>query len=608
MGVIHVLPPMVANAIAAGEVVERPASVVKELVENSVDAGAHRVTVEVEKSGLALIRVTDDGVGMSREDAALAFERHATSKIASASDLEHITTMGFRGEALPSISAVSRVKLLTLPKQSQEGTEVRVEGGSFPKVSPGAARPGTIVEVQELFYSVPARRKFLKSLAGEAAAIGDVVSSLALAHPSVHLRYFADGREVLNAPPAAEPLDRIMAVLGMDVADEMIPVQARDGGTSLTGHLSRVSLTRSSPADQYFVVNGRPVRSKALSAAVRGAYKGRVMVGRHPIVVLRLDVPPEDIDVNVHPAKTEVRFKNEKGLAAFVEEALGGELSAHAKVAAGPLRSRAPALGPLEERALADPHENAPAPARPSTGPAQVAAHQTALAQVAHGLDRVAPPAALAKIQEAFAAAKAQAGRPTMPPLEPLGQIANKYILARAPGGLAIVDQHAAAERYTYEKLGDELASGAVEVQQLIDPIVLTLHPREVDLALERSAALRAVGFDVERFGARELKVSAVPALLHDHADATLLHDILSEALVDAGPSPDEELRDRIVAVSACHYSLRAGEAVDFRGMAKVIENLYRCRNPFHCIHGRPTVILTSVEDLDKMFKRTGPA
>jgi DNA mismatch repair protein MutL len=245
---------------------------------------------------------------------------------------------------------------------------------------------------------------------------------------------------------------------------------------------------------------------------------------------------------------------------------------------------------------------------RPATGPAQVPAHQSALTALAHGLDRLAPPESLARIQQAFEAAKSAAARPTMPKLEPLGQIGNKYILARTPAGLAVVDQHAAAERYTYEKLGDEMAQGAVEVQHLIDPIVLTLHPREVDMAVERAPSLRAVGFEVDRFGARELRVSGVPAILHDHADARLLHDILSEALVEAGPSPDEELRDRIVAASACHYSLRAGQAVDFRAMARVVENLYKCRNPFHCIHGRPTVIVTSIEDLDKMFKRTGPA
>jgi len=222
--------------------------------------------------------------------------------------------------------------------------------------------------------------------------------------------------------------------------------------------------------------------------------------------------------------------------------------------------------------------------------------------------ERVASPQALAKIQEAFEAARSGAARATLPPLEPVGQIGDKYILARTPAGLAIVDQHAAAERYAYESLGDALAAGAVESQLLIDPVVLSLHPREVDLAVERARDLKAVGFEVERFGPRELRVAAVPAMLGDHADAGLLHDILSEALQDVGPSPDEELRDRLVAVTACHYSLRAGEAVDFRAMARVIENLYKCRNPFHCIHGRPTVIVTSIEDLDKMFKRTGPA
>jgi DNA mismatch repair protein MutL len=611
MGIIRVLSPQVANAIAAGEVVERPASAVKELVENSVDAGAHRITVEVERAGLALIRVSDDGSGMSRDDAELAFQRHATSKVASADDLHRITTMGFRGEALPSIAAVARVRLLTRSQGGDEGTEVRVEGGGRAEVAPGAARPGTVVEVRDLFYNVPARRKFLKSLAAESAAVGDIVSSLALAHPSVHFRYFSDGREILNAPPAAEPLDRVLAVLGMDVADEMVPVDANDGPLSLSGLTSHVSLTRASPSDQYFIVNHRPVRAKALQAAVKSAYKGRVMVGRHPIVVLYLDVPPDEVDVNVHPTKAEVRFRDEKRHGSLVEQALRAVLELHARVAAGPLKTR-PVGGGFEPPAPGVPRERAASAggsvSQSTPAPAQAVLHQRQLAEVAHGLERVASAQALAKIQEAFEGAKAGAGRATLPPMEPVSQIGNKYILARTPAGLAIIDQHAAAERFAYETLGDALSSGAVESQQLIDPVVLLLHPREVDLALERTQDLKAVGFDVERFGPRQLRVLAVPAMLGDHADAALLHDILSEALQDVGPSPDEELRDRLVAVTACHYSLRAGEAVDFRGMARIIENLYQCRNPFHCIHGRPTVIVTTIEDLDKMFKRTGPA
>jgi len=604
MGTIKVLPPKVANAIAAGEVVERPASAVKELVENSVDAGARRVTVEVERAGLALIRVTDDGSGMERDDAALAFERHATSKIRSASDLERISTMGFRGEALPSIAAVARVRVLTRTAEASEGTEVRVEAGGQAIVAPGAARQGTLIEVQELFHNVPARRKFLKSQAAEGSAIGDTVAALALAHPEVHLRYFADGREVLNAPPAADTLDRILAVLGMAVADEMVPVEAREGPWALAGHTSRVGLTRSSAADQYFIVNGRPVRSKALASAVRLAYKGRVMVGRHPVAVLRLELAPEEVDVNVHPAKAEVRFRDEKGLSTFVEGALAATLQSQAAVATGPLRGRASGGAEGAPRlALPTAHAETAAPA-----PAQAPPYQSALAEVALGLDRLEPQAAAERLRASFEAARKQGRRPTVPWLEPLGQIGNQYIVARTPEGLAVVDQHAAAERYTYEALGDSLAAGSVEVQRLIEPVVIELHPREVDLAVERAGALKAVGFEVERFGARQLRVESVPALLADHADAGLLHDILTEALHDAGPSPDEELIDRVVAVSACHYSLRAGEAVDFRGMARVIENLYKCRNPFHCIHGRPTVIVTPLADLDRMFKRTGPA
>ncbi len=599
MGVIKVLPPKVANAIAAGEVVERPASAVKELVENAVDAGARRITVEAEAAGLVLLRVTDDGSGMGQDDAVLAFERHATSKIRDASDLERVATMGFRGEALPSIAAVSRVRLVTRPGGQEGATEVRVDAGGAAQSTSAGARPGTTVEVQELFYNVPARRKFLKSQAAESAAIGEVVAALALAHPSIHFRYFADGREVINAPPAVDALDRILAVLGMAVADAMVPVSAKDREVRLTGHISRVSLTRASASDQYFIVNGRPVRSKALAAAVRTAYKGRVMIGRHPVVVLRLSLPPDAVDVNVHPAKAEVRFRDEKGLAALVEATLRAALESHAATAAAPLRSTPVrrAEGTAPDVDVHDVH-----------APAQAPPFQAALTELAHGLDRIADRGSLERLQRAFDEARAAPGRPTPPRMEPLAQIGNKYIIARTAEGLAVVDQHAAAERVTYEALSDALSSGAVEIQELIEPVVLELHPRAVDLAVERVSALKAVGFEVERFGARQLRVSSVPAMLADHADASLIHDILAEAIEAAGPSPDEELIDRIVASSACHYSLRAGESIDLRRMAKVIEDLYRCRNPFHCIHGRPTVIVTSIEDLDRMFKRTGPA
>jgi DNA mismatch repair protein MutL len=596
MAAIRVLPPQVADAIAAGEVVERPASVVKELVENAVDAGAERITVDVEGAGLVLVRVLDDGHGMPAEEAPLAFVRHATSKIASVLDLERIHTMGFRGEALPSIAAVARVRLLTRAPGADEGTEVRVEGGSAPDVRPGPARPGTVVEVRELFYNVPARRRFLKSPAAEAASIGEAVSALALAHPQVHLRYFLDGREVLNAPPAADPLDRVLAVLGMSVADQMLPVAKARGARAVQGHVSRATLTRATTADQTFIVNGRPVRSKPLLSAVRAAYKGRTMVGRHPIVVLRLDLPPEEVDVNVHPAKAEVRFREEKAVLDLVEGALRDVLEREAAAPAGPLRTQAVFAA-----------ETAPAVRAEAAAPA-FATHQAALTAIAEGLERHPPPESMGLIQAALEEARAKAPRATLPPLEPIGQIGNKYLLARTPGGMAVIDQHAAAERYSYELLGQAMARGAVDIQELIDPVMLTLHPREMELAKERQGDLAAVGFRVEPFGPRQVSVASVPAILHDHADAQMLHDILTEALQDTGPSSDEEMRDRLVAITACHYSIRAGEALDARGMAKVVENLYRCRNPFHCIHGRPTVVVTSLEDLDKMFKRTGPA
>ncbi|BDG60001.1 DNA mismatch repair endonuclease MutL [Caldinitratiruptor microaerophilus] len=617
MGLIRVLDERTANQIAAGEVVERPASVVKELVENSLDAGARRITVEVAGGGRELIQVVDDGCGMGPDDARLALERHATSKIASAEDLRRIRTLGFRGEALPSIASVSRLVLRTRPRDRLEGTCVRVEGGGPPEVEACGCPPGTAVEVRDLFYNTPARLKFLKTDATELGRITEVVGRLALASPGVVFRLRAGPAELLTTPGTGDLLATVHAVLGREVARALVPVEWEGGGVRVWGYAGLPQLVRAGRAHQLFFVNGRSVTDRVLRFAFEEAYRNAIPEGRHPVAVLFVAVDPEEVDVNVHPAKAEVRFRNERAVRAAVYQAVREALAAHAGLAPRGFGSGyGPAPGP------------APPPGAPSAAPLQRAfpAFPSAVREVAAGAARPAPPAAAASAdggpgpdllsrEEAERAAlgyPAPGQEPRTPAdlirsLRPLGQVHRTYIACDGPEGLYLVDQHAAHERVYFERVLRELESRPVAVQLLLFPATLELTPARWALWTSVADILRDAGIHAEPFGRQTLRITAIPDGVPEAHAVRLVADLLDRLAEEDLPSATVERRRRAVAaLAACRAAIKANDPLAPAEQQALLDALAACEHPGECPHGRPTLILVSRAELERRFGRRG--
>ncbi len=573
MSRIRVLDRAVAERIAAGEVVERPAAVVKELVENSLDAGARVVTVEVERAGLRLIRVSDDGCGMDPEDAPLAVQRFATSKIFSVADLERVATYGFRGEALPSIAAVSRLELVTRPPTADGGTRVVVVGGGPPVVSAAGTAPGTVVTVTDLFANTPARRKFLKSPAREFALISDAVQRLALAAPTVTFRLRHDGREVL-VYPAADPEDRLAQVLGRDLASAMLPVRGGGGEVAVGGWVVRPEHARAGRQVDYIFVGGRPVHSRMLSRAILQGYAELLPAGRFPTAAVFLWVDPSLVDVNVHPRKLEVRFTDEHRVFAAVvravREALGRPQGLRPVPAVPVGASGLPAAAVGEARSRADPG------ARPPEAPAAEAG-------------------AVAEVQPLY---PRPAGR--LPPLRLVGQMLATYVLAEAPDGLVLVDQHAAHERVLYERLLREAGTGSA-AQLLALPVPVDLTASEMAVLDEFLPAATALGFLIEPFGETTVLVRGTPAVLSRGAPEDLVRRALG-AMVDLHRG-DEAVR-RLAIATACHTAVRAGDVMTAEEMEALLRDLAATQDPFTCFHGRPTMVWVSRQTLEHWFLR----
>lgn len=563
MGRVRVLPEEVARRIAAGEVVERPASCVKELVENSLDAGARRVTVEIVDGGARLIRVADDGCGMSREDALTALERHATSKISSVEDLSCIRTLGFRGEALPSIAAVSRFVLVTRRPEDLVGTRVTVEGGP-PRLEEVGCPPGTSVVAADIFYNLPARRKFLRSAATEAGRTSEVVTVFALANPGVAFGLSHNGRRVIDCPAAASLEERVAALFGSDVAERLLPVEAEEEGVRVWGLASRVDLTRATRSMQRFFVNGRPVQDRVISHAVFSAYENRIPPRRHPVVVLFVELDPSGVDVNIHPSKLEVRFRDERAVHRAVRHALLSALSgprAHADLPAEALEA------PVSLSSL-----GADAPLIPKVG-AFLQGEQTSLA----------PPG------------------PERTRVSVLGQVDDTYIVARDEGGLLIIDQHALHERMLFDELTAAAREGAPQVQQLIIPAQVELPPEQVPLLLQALPQLARLGLEVEEFGGNAFVVRSVPACAGDAEPAVLLSEVL-ERLAEGG-GEGTALLSLAAEGLACAAAVKAGQPLSFEEMEALVSGLTD-ELVASCPHGRPAVVRLSSEELARRFGR----
>ncbi|MGH2453359.1 MAG: DNA mismatch repair endonuclease MutL [bacterium] len=567
MSRIHVLDQHVADRIAAGEVVERPASVVKELVENSLDAGAHSITVEILGAGLALIRVSDDGAGMDPDDAALAVRRFATSKIGAADDLERIATFGFRGEALPSIAAVSRLALNTRPPAADAGTRVESEGGSAARISVSGTAPGTVVMVESLFFNTPARRKFLKSAAREFALIAETLQRLALAAPAVAFRLRHEERETF-AYPAADPEERLAQVLGRDLGAAMVPLRREGSGLSVSGWTVRPERARPGRPIEYLFVNRRPIQSRLLSRAVAQGYAELLPVGLAPVVVLFLDIAPAAVDVNVHPRKHEVRFGDEHRVFVAAQRAVRDAL-----VAPGALRA-APDL-------------------------AAVAVGGALASAIASTIAEPAPLYAGTTLTGAPPALPVEEGR-RLPALRPLGQILRTYLLAEAADGLVLIDQHAAHERILYERLLRR-AGGPQAAQALTAPVPVELSAEEMGVLDEFLPASVRLGFALEPFGGSTLLVRAIPAALRRQAPDRLLHRVLG-ALLEPG-SGDGAVA-RLAIATACHTAVRAGDPLTEAEMTGLLADLEATEDPFTCFHGRPTMVWVSRPTLERWFLR----
>ena len=605
---IAILPEKLANQIAAGEVVERPASVVKELVENALDAGATRIEITIRNGGKTEIRVADDGHGMGKEDALLAIDRHATSKIHSQADLAAIRTLGFRGEALPSIASVSRFSLETAEREG-DGTRVLVTAGQIAGVEECARRRGTTVSVRSLFFNVPARAKVLRSTASENRAIGEVVATLALAQPHVAFTLDSGARDVLVLAATSTVAERVSALWGGDAADELIPVAHRAGGVAVTGLVQRPHSSRPGGRRAYLFVNGRAFGDRALVKAVDRAYRTTVPQGVYPSLFLFLEVPDGEVDVNVHPAKAEVRFRDRIGVERAIEEAVRGALAGLESTPS--IGTRAPQPEPIPYAFPSGGVGRVREEARPWGAAAQGPSAEGA-APVSAG-EPFEPQIALFVAGGAAAAPASPAPQPAVPGAELLGpaaamwQVHNTYILAETRQGLILVDQHSAHERVLYEEIVRGFDSGEAVSQRLLFPITLRLSPAEYALVEQVSGVLERAGFEVEPFGGRAIIVHSVPNP-HPYFDAErCLREVITE-LTEGSPLVESARtqHQRIALSMACKGAIKAGQKLTQREMSELFDRLFATELPYHDIHGRPTVIQLSLAELHRRFGRSG--
>ncbi len=657
MGRIHVLTDQVANQIAAGEVVDRPASVVKELLENALDAGATRIRIEVEGGGRKLIRIVDNGCGMMRDDALLAFERHATSKLRTSDDLLSIATLGFRGEALPSIASIARLEMDTRATEEAAGTHLEIVGGRMHRVEDAGLPPGTTIAVRDLFFNTPARRKFLKSETTELAHVTALVTHYALAHPDKHFELHSATHALLQASPVAQPADRIFQIFGKDTLDQLLPVAAEidlervglpapppwkqdedyqppvPGHLRLSGFTSKPELEKLNRNSIYSFVNRRLVRDRLLLHAVSEAYRNILPPTSFPVVLLFLELPPEEVDVNVHPAKTEVRFRQPGFLHDFVRDTLRNKLI-QARPAMGFLNAlqahpvASPSLIPAISTLPGSPdgEESAPAPAAEDADAFSLA--PPTLPPVPQRLDfggflqddpihASAPPSAPA-LSGALATAILEAdGVATaveepgdavtlnaLATLKPLGQLRESFILATNEEGLWIIDQHVAHERVLFEKVLREREVERVQRQRLLMPMLLDLTPAQMVAFAEIAAELERNGFEAEPFGPRTLAIKAAPAGLEGRELERMLVEVLEqrdrldqrENLVTA--------RNRIAASIACHAAIKINMPLDPERMSWLLRELARTQHPTSCPHGRPIALRYSWKDIERAFHR----
>jgi DNA mismatch repair protein MutL len=653
MGRIHVLPEHVANKIAAGEVVERPASVVKELLENSLDAGSTRIKIQIEAGGKKLIQITDDGCGMVRDDALLAFERHATSKIKNAEDLLNISTLGFRGEALPSIASVSRLRLETRASDQDSGTIVEINGGKIFRVEEAGLPAGTSITIRDLFFNIPARKKFLKSESTELSHIASLVTHYALAHPDKHFELHSATNAVLVAPPVAGQSERVYQVFGRDVLDQLISVAAEQplarvglpqpppwrreeeeedaasanpGNLRVHGFISKPEIQKLNRNSIYTFVNGRLIRDRLIQHALTEAYRNILPPTVFPVVLLLLELPNAELDVNVHPSKTEVRFRQQSVMHDFLRDSVRAalmkarpvpqfvtEIRAHAtaspSLTPGARAATAEAVGGWNSFGATAPEGFAlqalPQPviaerfhfSEGITVEANAAIPVARFPQQTFGGDRCAPPLG-EELEPAGDAA------PSLSSLKPLGQLRESFILAVNHDGLWIIDQHVAHERVLFERVLRQRSQQQVESQRLLMPIVIELTPAQQAVFAEISDELQKNGFETEPFGARSIAIKIAPAGVQAGEVEHMLHELLDQFSREEQALNLEQIRGRIAASIACHAAIKVNMPLEQNKMEWLLAELAKTECPMSCPHGRPVVLRYSMKDIQKAFKR----
>lgn len=618
MATIQKLPPGVVNKIAAGEVIERPASVVKELMENAVDAGAQRIDVSVEKGGADLIRVADDGSGISSDQLQLAIESHATSKIYDAEDLFRVTTLGFRGEALASIAEISHLTLRSRIATSSSGVELEVHGGERMEQVPVGCPVGTTLEIRNLFFNTPVRRKFMKTTQTEMGHISETFNRIALAHPERHFSLRHNQRVVHDLAPVSNWTERIAALFGRDLAESLIEVESCDEATRFTGYVADPSVNRGNNRLQYLLLNGRYIRDRSLQYALGEAYRGLLLTGRFPVAFLQLEVPPDIVDVNVHPTKLEVRFQDgarlyRQLLSGIRNKFLTLDLTPRASSDGEGAGAHDPAKAAHHQQELRDwatgQLANSSRPAEAPLAGQPLTSEVPAFRPFGDDLSR-----SCNEMLTSTGSEHAEEDRSTPVPLSALSegasslpgvQVHNRYLITESEDGVVVIDQHALHERVLYEQIRERVLAGSLEVQKLLIPQSVSLLPAEAAAVLEQRETLERLGISIEPFGGDTVLLSSHPAMVTRPDPAELLRQVADELVEGQRQPQPRDLLDELLHMISCKAAVKAGDPLADEEIAALLQQRHLFQDTHHCPHGRPTALVFTCEELDRRFLRT---
>jgi len=607
MSKIRILPDALASQVAAGEVVERPAALVRELVENSLDAGARHIEVHAQRGGIAMIRIVDDGSGMDREDAMLCLERHAKSKIRTKEDLGAICTFGFRGEALPSIASVSRFRLATREKEALVGTEIEVNGGKLMAVRDHGGAPGTVIEARSLFFNVPARRKFLRTENTEFAHVEQQLRLHAIANPQAAFTLTHNGELILHLPATRDMLERIRGLVGDELASRLLKIEETTlHGVTVSGFIGGPGMSRSNRQMQTTYLNGRPIESPSISYGLREGYHTALMKGQYPVTFLFIQMDPTAFDVNVHPAKKEVRFHDGNGVRDAIARCVRRTLENAAKLPSGHAPARSvpvvPAVETTRQEQFAMPVTVSTAPLRQveSAIPATVA-----LQKILPNVER--PSVEIASLRQVEKPQPESQGQPTASDFRIIGVLQKLYVLMEGKEGLVMMDQHAAHERVNFEKFRRALETGGVPCQRLLMPINLQTTPRDADLLKQNQTVLNRLGIEIEPFGPNIFKVEALPAFLKTDDPAAWLDQVIEELSSLSAKSSSLRLSEDAIATTACRASVKSNDVLSIPELQALLKDLLACEMPYCCPHGRPTLVQISTAEMERKFGRRAP-